>query len=108
MSHRFGFKRAICYSGFRDGQSPDLGKYPSVEEIRSDLMMLKGHWSALRLYACDEHAKRVLAVIREEKLEFTVMLGAYIGAELSNPLCPWGGIHSQAVLEDNQHRNAES
>ena len=58
MSYRFGFKRAICYSGFRDGQSPDLGKYPSVEEIRSDLMMLKDHWSALRLHACDEHARR--------------------------------------------------
>ena len=107
MSHRFGFKRAICYSGFRDGQSPDLGKYPSVEEISSDLTMLKDHWSALRLYACDEHARRVLTVIREENLDFTVMLGAYIGAELSNPLCPWGGVHSQAVLADNQRRNVE-
>ena len=107
MSHRFGFKRAICYSGFRDGQSPDLGKYPSVEEIRSDLMMLKDHWSALRLYACDEHARRVLTVIREENLDFTVMLGAYIGAELSNPLCPWGGVHAQAVLTDNRRRNVE-
>jgi exo-beta-1,3-glucanase (GH17 family) len=44
-------KSAICYSGFRDGQSPDTGVYPSKEEIASDLSLLQGRWEALRLYA---------------------------------------------------------
>ena len=35
--------KAICYSGFREGQSP--GRiFPSYEEIKEDLLMLHGHW----------------------------------------------------------------
>ena len=89
---RLPYKRAICYSGFRDGQSPDAGVFPSESEILEDLRLLEGHWEALRVYACDLHTERVLKVIEEEHLPFTVMLGAYIGAEVSNPNCPWGGI----------------
>ncbi|MFL2501669.1 MAG: hypothetical protein ACJ0Q1_01990 [Luminiphilus sp.] len=81
-------KRAICYSGFRDGQSPDAGVFPSPAEIASDFEILQGHWDALRLYACDVHTERVLAVIREQGFAFKVMLGAYIAAEISNPNCP--------------------
>ena len=99
------FKRAICYSGFRDGQSPDLGIYPSVAEIRADLHLLKGQWAALRLYACDVHAERVLKVIRNDGLPFQVMLGAYVGAEVSNPNCPWGGEHDSSVLQANKRSN---
>jgi len=99
------FKRAICYSGFRDGQSPDLGIYPSVAEIRADLHLLKGQWAALRLYACDVHAERVLKVIRNDGLPFQVMLGAYVGAEVSNPNCPWGGEHDPSVLQANKRSN---
>jgi len=99
------FKRAICYSGFRDGQSPDLGIYPSVAEISADLHLLKGQWAALRLYACDVHAERVLKVIRNDGLPFQVMLGAYVGAEVSNPNCPWGGEHDPSVHQANKRSN---
>ena len=99
------FKRAICYSGFRDGQSPDLGVYPSVAEIRADLHLLKSQWTALRLYACDVHAERVLQVIQSDELPFQVMLGAYVAAEVSNPNCPWGGEHEPAVLKENKRSN---
>ena len=34
-------KRAICYSGFRDGQSPDAGVFPSPAEIASDFEILQ-------------------------------------------------------------------
>lgn len=97
----FPFGNAICYSGYRNGQSPDNGEYPSVEEIREDLLMLAPHWQYLRLYDCSLHARRVLQVIREEKLPFKVMLGAYLAAEVSNPGCPWGGEHSDAQLARN-------
>ena len=49
------YKRAICYSGFRDGQSPDDGVFPSEAEILEDLQLLEGHLDALRVYACDLH-----------------------------------------------------
>ena len=101
------YKRAICYSGFRDGQSPDAGIFPSEAEILEDLLLLKGHWDALRVYACDLHTERVLKVIEAEQLPFTVMLGAYIGAEVNNPGCPWGGIYSEETLERNREKNRE-
>jgi len=108
MNPAFPFEHgnAICYSGYRNGQSPDQRKYPSVEEIREDLAILSQHWRYLRLYDCSLHAQRVLQVIQEEHLDFQVMLGAYLAAEESNPGCPWGGIHSAAALEANVWANA--
>ena len=67
---------AICYSGYRHGQSPASKVYPSVAEIREDLLILRKHWRLLRLYDCSRHAERVLEVIRSERLDFKVMLGA--------------------------------
>ena len=99
------YKRAICYSGFRDGQSPDAGVFPSKDEIASDLKILQGQWDALRLYACDTHTERVLAVIAEMGLPFKVMLGAYITAEVSNPNCPWGGEYPASELRENKREN---
>ena len=57
---------AICYSGYREGQSPDMRVYPSVAQIREDLHLLARHWQLLRLYDCSPHAERVLQVIRED------------------------------------------
>ena len=75
--------KAICYSGFREGQNPG-GVYPSYDEIKEDLLMLHNHWKYLRLYDCDKHSEIVLEVIQKEKLNFKVMLGAYIVAEVNN------------------------
>jgi exo-beta-1,3-glucanase (GH17 family) len=55
----------------------------------------------LRLYDCDQHAEAVLEVIRQEKLPFDVMLGAYIVAEVNNYECPWGGMYANVELEAN-------
>lgn len=99
------YKRAICYSGFRDNQSPDTGVFPSESEILEDLLLLSGHWSALRVYACDVHTERVLRTIERERLPFKVMLGAYIGAEVNNPNCPWGGVYEEATLAANKEAN---
>lgn len=92
---------AICYSGYRRGQSPDSGIYPSLEEIREDLRILHRHWRVLRLYDCSRHAERVLQVIRSERLDFEVLLGAWLAAEVSNPGCPWGADFSDAALAAN-------
>ena len=96
---------AICYSGYREGQSPNDKTYPSVAQIREDLLILQKNWRLLRLYDCSEHAERVLQVIREDRLPFQVMLGAYLGAEMNNFGCPWGVTHSEEQLEANQREN---
>ena len=96
---------AICYSGYRRDQSPDTKTYPSIEEIREDLAILAKHWRYLRLYDCSLHAERVLQVIREDKLDFQVMLGAYLGAEMNNFSCPWGGTYSEEALEASTKAN---
>jgi exo-beta-1,3-glucanase (GH17 family) len=96
---------AICYSGYRRGQSPGEKIYPSLEEIREDLLLLSRHWRLLRLYDCSTHAQRVLEVIRSERLDFKVMLGAHLDAEMNNFGCPWGATYSEEQLDANTSGN---
>lgn len=101
------FAKAICYSGFREGQQPG-GPYPSYEEVKQDLLLLQPHWKYLRLYDCDAHAKTVLDVIAGEELDFKLMMGAYIEAEMNNFGCPWGGgVYTEEQLERNYRKNDE-
>lgn len=101
----FPWGNAICYSGYRRDQSPDHRTYPSLAEIREDLAILAKHWRYLRLYDCSVHAERVLQVILEDGLDFQVMLGAYLGAEMNNFGCPWGGIYSDEALQSSTLAN---
>ena len=94
--------KAICYSGYRQGQSPDSDVYPSYDQVKEDLLILQEHWAYIRLYDCSEHAETVLNVIDHEKLNLKVMLGAYIGAELNNFGCPWGTIFTEEELKKNK------
>jgi exo-beta-1,3-glucanase (GH17 family) len=97
--------KAVCYSGFRNGQSPDLGIFPSYNEIKEDLFIIKDHWDYIRMYDCDTQAETVLQIIREEKLPIKVLLGAYIHAEKNNFGCPWGGVYPEETLEKNKKIN---
>lgn len=97
--------KAICYSGFRDGQQPG-GIYPSYEEVKEDLLLLQQHWKYLRLYDSDQHAETVLQVIENEQLDFKIMLGAFIEAEMNNFGCPWGGgTYTEEKLQENKKLN---
>jgi exo-beta-1,3-glucanase (GH17 family) len=96
---------AICYSGYREGQSPNDRTYPSTDEILEDLLILQKNWQLLRLYDCSLHAERVLQVIEDKRLPFQVMLGAYLGAEMNNFGCPWGGTFTEEQLEASTHEN---
>ena len=95
---------AICYSGYREGQQPG-GICPSYEEVKEDLLIVSQNWKYLRLYDCDQHTDTILEVIKNEKLDFKVMLGAYIVAEMNNHGCPWGGMYSEEVLIENKAKN---
>ena len=102
----FGFQNAICYSGYRDGQSPVDGVFPSYTEIHEDLNILKEQWKVIRLYDCSWHAEFVLDVIRNENLGLKVMLGADLGAEERNPNCPWGADYNEQELIANRQENS--
>ena len=96
---------AICYSGYRAGQSPDAGLHPTYQQTREDLLLLAPEWKLLRLYDCNEASETVLEVIRREGLPLQVMLGAWIGAEVNNPGCPWGGSYREETLEKQRAAN---
>ena len=100
------FGDAICYSGYREGQSPVTGTYPSYDQVCEDLRILDPAWEYLRVYDCSRHAELVLEAIRTEGFGFRVMLGANMAAEASNPNCPWGGIHPEAQLAANREANS--
>jgi exo-beta-1,3-glucanase (GH17 family) len=69
---------AICYSGFRSGESPNLGIFPTRAEVAEDASLLARHWRVLRVYGADPQAERLLQVIREQKLPVRVMLGIWL------------------------------
>ena len=95
---------AICYSGYREGQQPGVA-YPTYEQVKEDLLILQPHWKYLRLYDCGPHSETVLEVIEKEHLDFKVMLGAYVEAEMNNFGCPWGGTYPEEVLQENKSKN---
>ncbi|MFU8896761.1 MAG: glycoside hydrolase family 2 TIM barrel-domain containing protein [Gammaproteobacteria bacterium] len=104
---KFEHGNAICYSGYRHGQSPIERIYPSDEEVREDLTLLAKNWRYLRLYDCGPHAEIVLRVIDRDQLPFQVMLGLDLAAEVSNPHCPWGADFSQDTLVENRRHNGK-
>ena len=101
------FGNAICYSGYRENQSPVTQTYPSYEEVCEDLRLLDPNWQYLRVYDCSRHAELVLDAIRTEGLDFKVMLWADMRAEVSNPACPWGAHFSDEQLIINRKANSE-
>lgn len=101
------FGSAICYSGYRENQSPLTQTFPSYEEICEDLQLLAPRWRYLRLYDCSLHAELVLEAIRRERFGFQVMLGAAMGAEVSNPNCPWDATYSDEQLAANRQENSD-
>ena len=60
------YGNAICYSGYRENQSPRSEDFPSYDEICEDLGILEQHWRYLRIYDSSYHAELVLRAIRDE------------------------------------------
>lgn len=91
------YGKAICYSGYREGQRPD-GEIPSKEQMKEDLeMIVADGYSYIRMYDPNEHARRALEIIREYKLPLLCLVGVDNFTEVNNPNCPW----------DNRERSAE-
>lgn len=100
------YGKAICYSGYRAGQSPKT-VVPSKEEIAEDLKILANDgYRYLRMYDPNDHARRVLEIIREEKLDMKCLIGIDSDPEVNNPGCPWERQdRTEEELEANKKRN---
>ncbi|MGN6554228.1 MAG: hypothetical protein ACTHLW_10960, partial [Verrucomicrobiota bacterium] len=108
-----GFKRAVCYSGFRSGQHPDRGNgavNPSDKEILEDLQMLSrsANFQLIRLYDAQANSEAVLRLITAHHLQMKVLLGAWLNAEVSNPNCPWHKEpYAPELLAANKRQNGK-
>lgn len=69
---------AIAYSGYRAGQHPDTGPYPTPDQVLQDLRLVEKTWKYIRVYGADQHSEDVLRTIRSEKLGLKVMLGVWL------------------------------
>jgi hypothetical protein len=92
------------------GRSATRPKIPIVRagKRRPAVITATGYWKHLQ--ACTtaiKHAETVYwKLLQREGLDFTVLQGAYIEAEMNNFGCPWGGgVYSEVQLELNKKRN---
>jgi exo-beta-1,3-glucanase (GH17 family) len=95
------YGRAICYSGYRDGQSPINEVFPSYDEILEDLKILEKHYDYIRMYDSSEYTKRTLEVIKRENIQLKVLIGMDLLGEISNHNCEWGGTFTVTQLARN-------
>ncbi len=100
------YGKAICYSGYRQGQSPKT-EVPSREQIAEDLdILVKDGYRYIRMYDPNLHARRALEIIREKKLPLKCMIGIDSDPEENNPQCPFVKQNfSQEELDKNRERN---
>ncbi len=88
------YGRAICYSGYRHGQSP-MTVAPSKDEIKEDLeILVKDGYRYLRMYDPNVHAERVLELIKENNYPLQCMIGVDNQHEINNPNCTWNPQHA--------------
>ena len=101
------FCNAICYSGYRAGQSPITRVYPSYDQIKEDLGIVRKHWKVIRIYDCSPHGITVLEVIRNEYPDMRVLIGADLDTEIFNRNCSWAKPLTNEQLAANRRRNDE-
>lgn len=99
------YGKAICYSGYREGQSPITKVYPTYEEVKEDLLILEKDFDYIRMYDASFHAKTVCEVITKESINLKVMLGMDLLGEVSNPNCSWGGDYTDEECASNIEYN---
>ena len=101
----FEHGNAICYSGYR--ARPESRSIVSTRPTRNqgrpaDTREKLEVPEALRLQPA--RVERCCGVIRNEGLDFKVMLGVDMAAEMSNPHCPWGADFSDETLARNRQQ----
>ncbi|MFW2440701.1 MAG: glycosyltransferase [Arenicellales bacterium] len=69
----------FAFSPFQAGQAPRENRYPSLEQIDSDLRLLKGKVTAVRTYSVEATLADIPNLAREHNIN--VCLGAYLGRD---------------------------
>ena len=103
MSITYG--KAICYSGYREGQNPMANLYPSKEEIYEDLKILEKDFDYIRMYDASLYTLKTLEVIKENQIKLKVMITMNLLGEISNPNCSWGGTYTVSEIARNIKNN---
>ena len=86
----FEWGRAICYSGYRENQSPLNETYPTYDEIKEDLRIIENEgFKYIRMYSPVVYAEMTCQVIRDCGMRIKVMLGPELISEVNNPGCSW-------------------
>jgi exo-beta-1,3-glucanase (GH17 family)/cellulose synthase/poly-beta-1,6-N-acetylglucosamine synthase-like glycosyltransferase len=75
-----GMIQGFSFSPMRAGDNPMLGKYPTVQEIEDDLILLKGKTHAVRTYTLEGPLADIPALAARHGIN--VALGAWIDARL--------------------------
>lgn len=89
MEKIFEYGKAICYSGYRKGQSP-IGQAPSKEQIAEDVKILVDEgFTYLRMYDPNIHARYVCEIIRENNYPVKCIVGMDSVNEVNNANCPF-------------------
>ena len=103
----FEWGRAICYSGYRQEQSPKTATYPTYEQIKEDLTLLNElGFKYLRMYDPIRYAEETCKVIRDCGFDMQLMLGPGLRSEVNNPGCPWNKTnYSEEELKQRAERN---
>lgn len=82
--------RAICYSGYRENQSPWDCTYPTYEQIVEDIKIIDSlGFKYIRMYDPVSYAEMTCQVIRDLGLNIKMMLGPGLISEVNNDGCPW-------------------
>lgn len=99
------YGKAICYSGYRNGQNPMEKLYPSYKEILEDLKILENDFEYIRMYDSSEYTRRTLEVIKNENINLKVMVTMDLAGEISNENCAWGGRYTTEQISRNINYN---
>ena len=86
----FEWGRAVCYSGYREGQSPLTCPYPTYEQLVEEIKMLdEMGFKYIRMYDPISYAEMTCQVIKDLGVNIKLMLGPGLISEVNNPGCPW-------------------
>ena len=91
---------AVCYGYFQNGQAP--GSILTENQIKEDLLIIKNHWDAIRLYSTDDNSENILKVISDNNVDLKVLLGIWISGK--TPIDNASQV-DRAIAQTNAYRN---
>jgi exo-beta-1,3-glucanase (GH17 family) len=75
--------KGLCYGPFRDGQAPHWGPYPSENEIREAMSILKSiRTKSIRTYGVSNGLDKIIPLANE--FDLNVSAGAWLGSNLTS------------------------